>query len=126
MRQVDPSVSYTSYVDRQRLDAWEWVNQLPTYVVDDPKSARKTGTSDIEDNLAQDCHHIRHQSRGGLCRLVSFGDGDDQAHDPTKRKAGSPEKPIKQGVLSADVASGLLPGTGVEPALPKTGTRPST
>ncbi len=117
---------YTSYVDRQRLDAWEWVNQLPTYVVDDPQRVRKTGTSDIKDNSAQDCHHIRHPSRGGLCRLVSLRDGDGPARGRRVNQTGSPKKPTKQGVWSADVASSLLPGTGVEPALSKTRTRPST
>jgi integrase len=42
MRHVDPSVSYSSYVDRERLDAWEVANRLPTYPL--PTPLRKTGT----------------------------------------------------------------------------------
>ncbi len=44
MRHVDPSVSYSSYVDRELLDPWAVVNQLPTYEPNDTLRARKTGT----------------------------------------------------------------------------------
>jgi integrase len=45
MRHSDPSVSYQSYVDRQRLDAWEWANQLPTYPLPEAAALRRTGTA---------------------------------------------------------------------------------
>jgi hypothetical protein len=45
MRHVDPSLSYSSYVDRERLDAWEVVNRLPTYPLPTPHILRKTGTA---------------------------------------------------------------------------------
>ena len=44
MRHIDPSVSYSSYVDRERLDAWEVVNRLPTYPLL-AQELRKTGTA---------------------------------------------------------------------------------
>jgi integrase len=43
MRHIDPSISYSAYVDRERLDAWEVVNRLPTYPLT-PQILRKTGT----------------------------------------------------------------------------------
>lgn len=43
MRHVDPSVSYTAYVDRVALDAWEWVNKLPSYPRPKALAAAKIG-----------------------------------------------------------------------------------
>lgn len=47
MRHVDPSVSYTSYVDRQRLDAWEWINRLPAYEPAEFVQLKRTGTDNV-------------------------------------------------------------------------------
>jgi integrase len=60
MRHSDPSVSYQSYVDRECVDAWKVVNRLPTYTPDKPQQLRKTGTADVPDTTAHNCHPKRH------------------------------------------------------------------
>jgi hypothetical protein len=105
MRHVDPSVSYTSYVDRQRLDAWEWVNRLPSYSDLEAAEKRRAGTDDL--GVVQ----LDQKLDQSPCSNVHFG---------SSRGTGEKERDISASADSASISACFEGDGGNSPSRTRT------
>ena len=119
MRHRDPPVSYQSYVDRECVDAWAVVNQLPTYPIDEPQRLRKTGTTDVPDTTDRTRHPYRHPE--GIPN-VQFGAIADLGSnkDAGSNSGAEVAENLKKSAHSREFENGWA--TGLEPATPRTTT----
>ncbi len=108
MRHRRSDVGSQSYTDISQFDLHAAVESLPRYELD-----KELGSVD---------HRIRHQQ----CGATSPGLSNCDEFDRSAEDRSPPSKSIEGLDMTRLVALSRMPGTGVEPALRLTGTRPST
>jgi hypothetical protein len=112
--------------DLSLFDLFGVTQALPSYETAEPEAFRKNAHANSRDTTNRTCHQNHHQDGDDNGHSLPVAIGKKAEGNKSELSDANAENPSESGLLSSAVGGRVLPGTGIEPALPLTGTRPST
>ncbi len=126
-RHTDPKLTLGTYTDLAFFDTHGAANLLPSYL---PIQADLDSLDPANGDTVGDRHQNRHQTGDVSSRFEAVeagsNDGTNEECDGGSFECGDAETLDGGELVAIGAAENVLPGTGIEPALRITGTRPST